>query len=157
MVRVISVYHFMEQLIDTVQEDIVDADIISSKSIILAKSNQIEIKNLNNQEDLTKESSCIFSTVDDVQKIIYSKNGNYIATLESNDCEKSFCRIYVNWNESKTKNQISARIAGKVTPNNARCGMMEMIELPFMEQPMLMSVCQVSCCVGNNLNLFFSK
>jgi Hermansky-Pudlak syndrome 3 len=142
MVRVFSVYNFTEQH-TTTADDVIDADLLNSETIILAKANQIEIKKLNNSDG---GPNIKFHSVDEVQKIMYSKHGNFIGTLERNDMGNCFVRVYANWsdNESFNSTQISARIANLVTPNHNRSGTMEMIELPFAEQPNLFSICQAT-------------
>jgi Hermansky-Pudlak syndrome 3 len=142
MVRVFSVFNFFEQHTSTA-DDVVDADLLNSETIILAKANQIEIKQLANSD---AGPNITFHSVDEVQKIVYSKHGNFIGTLERNDMGNNFVRVYTNWGDCDTTNptQISARIANLVTPNLNRSGTMEMIELPFAEQPNNFSICQAT-------------
>lgn len=96
MVRVISVYHFLSQTINTIKDDdIIDIVMLNSNQLILAKSNHtIEILDLvqlnkdrlvtdqKNNEDIKKDAKetnksnpIVFSTVDSVIEMIYCRNG----------------------------------------------------------------------------------
>lgn len=99
MVRVFSAYHYRGQDVHTVSEDILASCLMDNDHIILAKSNHIiEIRSISNSENdeqqhqndddeehnkniLPNGSSapmCLsFATVNQVQKIVYSKHGKF--------------------------------------------------------------------------------
>lgn len=138
MVRVMSIYHFASQSIQQLEpiEELSAACIIpNSDEIVLARNSDhtIEIRTLCNE--MTRDTSCkSFSSVDDVEKMIYSKVGNFLLTLEAriSNYEKAeirYVRIYVNWDkQSSSAQSLRARIAGKITPMKKTLEMIEVIE-----------------------------
>lgn len=132
MVRVISVYHFASQTIEQLAiEELSASCLISPNYIALAKNadHTIEIRKLkaagidDNGSANTNTSIKSFSSVDDVQQLIYSQFGNFLISVESrmSNYEKSeirYVRIYVNWDLStpNSSHSLRARIAGKITP-----------------------------------------
>jgi hypothetical protein len=131
---------------------LVGISLISENELAFAKTDHtIEIKTLNGQPEEPSQEVRTFSTVDDVEQIIYCSNGHFIATLESRissyeQVEVRYVRIYANWDQLRPcseKDYIStalrARIAGKITPMH-RC--LEMIELPLDYNPTLIACCQ---------------
>lgn len=147
MVRVMSIYHFASQSIQQLAIDELSAVcLISPDEIVLAKNSDhtIEIRPLNvlrDEEGAVKS----FSSVDDVEHMIYSKVGNFVVTLESriSNYEKAeirYVRIYVNWDKQSSPTQsLRARIAGKITPMKKT---LEMIELPVNYNPTSIACCQ---------------
>ena len=90
--------------------------------------------------------SKVFSSVDDVDQIIYSKRGNFICTLESRmsnyeKAEIKYVRIYVNWDKPSSGSSLRARIAGKITPMKKS---LEMIELPLNYNPSVIACCEAT-------------
>lgn len=106
MVRVISVYHFLSQTINTIKDDdIIDIIMLNSNQLILAKSNHtIEILDLvqlnkdrlvtdqkyneRHDEDINKDDKetnksnpIVFSTVDSVLEMIYCRNGKTVPVI----------------------------------------------------------------------------
>lgn len=81
MVRVVSVYHFASQSLNSINDDIVATAVISSSQICLAKSNHIiEILTVNQKEnvdhnDNKPEQRIQFPTVDEVRQVVYSGTG----------------------------------------------------------------------------------
>lgn len=149
MVRVMSIYHFASQSIQQLEiEDLSSTCLIPDSEIVLAKNSDhtIEIRELNS-ESKDGESAGVksFSSVDDVEQMIYSKVGNFLVTLESrvSNYEKAeirYVRIYVNWDKQSSPSQsLRARIAGKITPMKKT---LEMIELPLNFNPNSISCCQ---------------
>lgn len=140
MVRVMSIYHFASQSIEQLTiEELSTACLISNDEIVLARNcdHTIEIRKLAEPTDESAERETgvkSFSSVDDVEKLIYSQYGNFIITLESriSNYEKAeirYVRIYVNWDKQSSPTQsLRARIAGKITPMKKT---LEMIEVKF--------------------------
>lgn len=88
----------------------------------------------------------MFSSVDDVDQILYSKRGNFICTLESRmsnyeKAEIKYVRIYVNWDKPSSGSSLRARIAGKITPMKKS---LEMIELPLNYNPSVIACCEAT-------------
>lgn len=149
MVRVMSIYHFASQSIQQLAiEELSCCCLIPPDEIALARNSDhtIEIRSLvKDSNDFTNNEACVksFSSVDDVEKIIYSKHG-YILTLESRissyeKAEIRYVRIYVNWDKQSSPTQsLRARIAGKITPMKKT---LEMIELPLNYNPSSIAVC----------------
>lgn len=150
MVRVMSIYHFASQSIQQqLIEELSASCLIPPNEIALARSSDhtIEIRSLNeNLDDSTENDSIVksFSSVDDVEHMIYSKVGNFILTLESriSNYEKAeicYVRVYVNWEKQSSPSQsLRARIAGKTTPMKKT---LEMIELPLSYNPSSIASC----------------
>lgn len=154
MVRVSAIYHFASQSIRQLAiEELSAACLIPSNEIVLARNSDhtIEIRelyeneNLNETKDDETEAIKSFSSVDDVEQLIYSKVGNFLVTLESrmSSYEKSeirYVRIYCNWDRQSNPSQsLRARIAGKITPMKKT---LEMIELPLNFNPSSIACCQ---------------
>jgi Hermansky-Pudlak syndrome 3 len=135
MVRVMSIYHFASQSIEQLSiEELSASCLIPPDFIILAKNSDhiIEIRKLKTpgeeEESSSSKTTKSFSSVDDVQQLIFSRYGNFIISVESriSNYEKSeirYVRIYVNWDlstpsssSSSTSQTLRARIAGKITP-----------------------------------------
>lgn len=150
MVRVMSIYHFGSQNIQQqLIEDLSASCLIAPNEIALAKSSDhsIEIRSLSdNLNDSAEDESTVksFSSVDDVEFMIYSKVGHFLLTLESriSNYEKAeicYVRIYVNWDKQSSPSQsLRARIAGKITPIKKT---LEMIELPLNYNPSAVACC----------------
>lgn len=154
MVRVSAIYHFASQSIrQLVIEELSAACFIPPNEIALARNSDhtIEIRELQ-QENLNEsladdgsEAVKSFSSVDDVEQLIFSKVGNFLVTLESRlssyeKAEIRYVRIYCNWDRSSNPQQsLRARIAGKITPMKKT---LEMIELPLSLNPSSIAVCQ---------------
>lgn len=152
MVRVSAIYHFASQSIrQLVIEELSVACFIPPNEIALARNSDhtIEIRELQ-QENLNEsqnidEAVKSFSSVDDVEQLIFSKVGNFLVTLESrvSNYEKAeirYVRIYCNWDrQSNPQQSLRARIAGKITPMKKT---LEMIELPLSLNPSSIAVCQ---------------
>lgn len=150
MVRVMSIYHFGSQNIQQqLIEELSASCLIAPNEIALARSSDhtIEIRSLtDNLNDSVENDSPVksFSSVDDVEFMIYSKVGNFIVTLESriSNYEKAeicYVRIYVNWEKQSSPSQsLRARIAGKITPMKKT---LEMIELPLSYNPSAIACC----------------
>lgn len=158
MVRVMSVYHFSSQSIQQLAiEELSASCLIPPDKIALARNSDhtIEIRLLNNGLNDSRENPELFiksfSSVDDVEKMIYSKVGSFIVAHESriSNYEKAeicYVRIYVNWDKKSSPTQsLRARIAGKITPVKKT---LEMIELPLNYNPN-----SIACCpsTGNIL------
>ncbi|CAO1442962.1 unnamed protein product [Diamesa serratosioi] len=149
MVRVMSIYHFASQNIQQLAiEDLVSGCLIPPNEIVLAKrsDHSIEIRKLNTEQDAEAGPSKMFSSVDDVDQIIYSKRGNFICTLESRmsnyeKAEIKYVRIYVNWDKPSSGSSLRARIAGKITPMKKS---LEMIELPLNYNPSVIACCEAT-------------
>lgn len=147
MVRVISVHHFLKQEINSVDE-IIDVAAVPPDILLLVQSNHtISVKNLS----IVNDPGYTIPTVDDILKIIYSIQGNYIGTLEGkvtrNGSEVSYVRIYTNWEKFKSLNEgppMRARIAGRVTPLSQNHQGLEMIEIPLRTIPNNIACCPVS-------------
>lgn len=150
MVRVMSIYHFASQSIQQlVIEELSATCFIPPDEIVLARNSDhtIEIRPLTNASfDTSQDEIAVksFSSVDDVDKMIYSKVGNFIMTLESRmsnyeKAEITYVRVYVNWDKSSSPTQsLRARIAGKITPMKKT---LEMIELPLNSNPTSIAAC----------------
>lgn len=168
MVRVMSIYHFASQSIQQLEiEELSSTCLIPDDEIVLAKNSDhtIEIRQLSNEskddEDVGVKA---FSSVDDVDQMIYSKVGNFLVTLESriSNYEKAeirYVRIYVNWDKQSSPTQsLRARIAGKITPMKKT---LEMIELPLSYNPTSIACCQSTGNIivnhKNVLQLFMFK
>lgn len=144
-----SIYHFASQSIQQLEiEDLSSTCLIPDNEIVLAKNSDhtIEIRQLNNEtSDGETAEVKSFSSVDDVEQMIYSKVGNFLVTLESrvSNYEKAeirYVRIYVNWDKQSSPTQsLRARIAGKITPMKKT---LEMIELPLSFNPNSIACCQ---------------
>jgi Hermansky-Pudlak syndrome 3 len=149
MVRVMSIYHFASQSIQQLEiEELSSTCLIPDSEIVLAKNSDhtIEIRQLSNEsKDDENFGVKSFSSVDDVDQMIYSKVGNFLVTLESriSNYEKAeirYVRIYVNWDKQSSPSQsLRARIAGKITPMKKT---LEMIELPLSFNPTSIACCQ---------------
>lgn len=149
MVRVMSIYHFASQSIQQLAIDELSCCcLIPPDEIALARNSDhtIEIRSLvRDLNDSSNNDACVksFSSVDDVDKMIYSKHG-FILTLESRitnyeKVEISYVRIYVNWDKQSSPAQsLRARVAGKITPMKKT---LEMIELPLNYNPSAIAVC----------------
>ncbi|CAO1421825.1 unnamed protein product [Diamesa hyperborea] len=148
MVRVMSIYHFASQNIQQLAiEDLAAGCLIPPNEIVLANraDHSIEIRPLNTDQNEAGPSK-MFSSVDDVDQIIYSKRGNYICTLESRmsnyeKAEIKYVRIYVNWDKPSSGSSLRARIAGKITPMKKS---LEMIELPLNYNPSVIACCEAT-------------
>lgn len=136
MVRVMSIYHFASQSIEQLSiEELSASCLIPPDYIVLAKNSDhiIEIRKLKTPGEEEESSTASltttttnksFSSVDDVQQLIFSRFGNFLISVESrmSNYEKSeirYVRIYVNWDlssPSSTSQTLRARIAGKITP-----------------------------------------
>lgn len=150
MVRVMSIYHFASQSIQQlVIEELSATCFIPPDEIVLARNSDhtIEIRPLTNASfDTSQDEIAVksFSSVDDVDKMVYSKVGNFIVTLESRisnyeKAEITYVRVYVNWDKSSSPTQsLRARIAGKITPMKKT---LEMIELPLNFNPTSIASC----------------
>lgn len=137
MVRVYSIYHFASQSIQQLEMDELSAScMITSDEIVIAKSSDhtIEIRPLCKVPfDSASDDAAVksFSSVDDVERLIYSKVGNFIVTLETRmsnyeRTEIRYVRIYVNWDKQSSPTQsLRARIAGKITPMKKTLEMIE--------------------------------
>lgn len=142
MVRVLSVYHFASQSIQQLEpiEELSAVCLISpADEVVLARNSDhtLEIRPLCNALLGSPEASSaskFFSSVDDVEKLIYSKVGNFLLTLESRisnyeKAEIKYVRIYVNWDKQSSPAQsLRARIAGKITPMKKTLEMIEVSE-----------------------------
>lgn len=139
MVRVLSVYHFASQSIQQLEpiEELSAVCLIPpADEVVLARTSDhtLEIRPLCNallgSPDASSASKS-FSSVDDVEKLIYSKVGNFLLTLESRisnyeKAEIKYVRIYVNWDKQSSPAQsLRARIAGKITPMKKTLEMIE--------------------------------
>jgi hypothetical protein len=128
-----SIYHFASQSIEQLSiEELSASCLIPPDFIALAKNSDhtIEIRKLKTPGEEEEESSTnttkSFSSVDDVQQLIFSRFGNFLISVESrmSNYEKSeirYVRIYVNWDlslpsSSSSSQTLRARIAGKITP-----------------------------------------
>lgn len=140
MVRVLSVYHFASQSIQQLEpiEELSAVCLIPpTDEVVLARNSDhtLEIRPLCNallgSSEASPEASKSFSSVDDVEKLIYSKVGNFLLTLESRisnyeKAEIKYVRIYVNWDKQSSPAQsLRARIAGKITPMKKTLEMIE--------------------------------
>ena len=144
-----SIYHFSSQSIQQLEiEDLSSTCLIPPNEIVLAKNSDhtIEIRQLNSEsKDGDTANVKSFSSVDDVDQMIYSKVGNFLVTLESrvSNYEKAeirYVRVYVNWDKQSSPTQsLRARIAGKITPMKKT---LEMIELPLSFNPNSIACCQ---------------
>ena len=149
MVRVMSIYHFASQSIQQLTiEELSCCCLIPPDEIALARNSDhtIEIRSLvKDFNDPNNCETCVksFSSVDDVDKMFYSKHG-FILTLESriSNYEKAeirYVRVYVNWDKQSNASQsLRARVAGKITPMKRT---LEMIELPLNYNPSSIAVC----------------
>lgn len=151
MVRVMSIYHFASQSIHQQKIDELSAScLIPDEEIVLARNSDhtIEIRPLCSENLNETESENVpvksFSSVDDVEQMLYSKVGNFIVTLESriSNYEKAeicYVRVYVNFDAQSSPTQsLRARIAGKITPMKKT---LEMIELPLNYNPTSIALC----------------
>lgn len=154
-----SIFHFASQTIQQLAiEELSAACLINQEYIALAKNfdHTIEIRKLCSELSDTTANGCdssnirSFSSVDDVQKLYYSKFGNFIISIEGriSNYEKAeirYVRIYVNWDNLATNistsqaTSLRARIAGKITPMKKS---LEMIELPLSYNPTVVSFCE---------------
>lgn len=126
MVRVMSIYHFGSQSIEQLSiEELSASCLIPPDHLVLAKNSDhtIEIRQLKSPTDESAQSPIkSFSSVDDVQQLIYSRFGNFLISVEGRisnyeRAEIRYVRIYVNWDLSTSPSQsLRARIAGKITP-----------------------------------------
>ncbi|XP_060533460.1 uncharacterized protein LOC132706255 isoform X2 [Cylas formicarius] len=166
MVRVISVHHFTNQNVHTVEQPTACTVAPPDRLLLALTNNCVEVR------DLQKESEVLFTfpTVDEVVQILHCLNGDYVSTLETKfnrqNREINFVRVYVNWGSIATLQQskmtssgvslgssecgmvqpMRARIAGRVTPttNQSELGSLEMIEIPVKRNPNAIACCQVS-------------
>lgn len=150
MVRVMSIYHFASQSIQQQAiEELSATCLIPPNELVLARCSDhtIEIRSLGDGlNDSTSDEAAVksFSSVDDVEQILYSKVGNFLVTLESriSNYEKAeicYVRVYVNWDKQSSPTQsLRARIAGKITPMKKT---LEMIELPLNYNPLSIASC----------------
>lgn len=127
MVRVMSIYHFASQSIEQLSiEELSASCLIPPEHLVLAKNSDhtIEIRKLKSPTaDESASPIKSFSSVDDVQQLIYSRFGNFLISVEAriSNYEKAeirYVRIYVNWDlsSSNPSQSLRARIAGKITP-----------------------------------------
>ncbi|XP_065167209.1 BLOC-2 complex member HPS3 [Atheta coriaria] len=166
MVRVISVHHFTNQQVLTVEQPTASTVAPPNRLLLALSNHSVEVRDLH----LDGEVLFSFPTVDEVAQICHCINGDYVATLESKfnrqNRELNFCRVYINWDsvaalqQSKMNHSgaslgatecgmvqpMRARIAGRVTPttNQSELGSLEMIEIPVKRNPHLINVCQIS-------------
>ncbi|KAK6641856.1 hypothetical protein RUM44_013574 [Polyplax serrata] len=146
MVRVITVHNFQKQDITSVEEPISIAAVPPDILLLALSNNTIAVKDLQ-----TSDVDYFIPTVDQVIAIVYSIQGNYIASLESkvtrSGTKVSYTRVYVNWEalkDSKDSFPMRARIAGRVTPLSQNQKGLEMIEIPNQYMPENISCCPVS-------------
>jgi hypothetical protein len=120
-----SIYHFGSQSIEQLSiEELSASCLIPPDHLVLAKNSDhtIEIRKLKSAGDESESPIKSFSSVDDVQQLIYSRFGNFLLSVESrvSNYEKAeirYVRVYVNWDLSSNPSQsLRARIAGKITP-----------------------------------------
>ena len=135
MVRVISAHHFKSQEVTTSQE--ICASCSAGDLLLLASPlHQIEVRDL-----VQADTSHTFPTVDQVNLLVYSPVGRYLASLEVRE-ELTFVRIYINWwSREAASGPMRARIAGRVTPASADETHLEMIELPLRDTVTSIDVC----------------
>lgn len=122
-----SIYHFASQTVEQLPiEELSASCLIPPDHIVLSKNSDhtIEIRKLKitGDEELGNTIKS-FSSVDDVQQLIYSRYGNFLISVESRmsnyeKIEIRYLRIYVNWDLStpNSTHSLRARIAGKITP-----------------------------------------
>ena len=169
MVRVMSIYHFASQSIQQERIDELSAScLIPDDEIVFARNSDhiIEIRKLSNLNGSPAGDNSVksFSSVDDVEQMLYSKVGNFLLTLESRisnyeKAEITYVRVYVNWDKQSSPTQpLRARIAAKITPMKKT---LEMIELPLNYNPSTFAICtstgNILVAHKNILQLFIFK
>ncbi|EEB20087.1 hypothetical protein Phum_PHUM601870 [Pediculus humanus corporis] len=147
MVRVISVYNFLKQEISSIDESVDVAEVPPDILLLAQPNNTILVKDLSQ----IKDPGYTIPTVDQVVKIVYSVNGNYIAALETKTTRSgtkvSHARVYINWESMKDCKDLfpmRARIAERVTPLSQSQNGLEMVEIPNQYMPEYISCCPVS-------------
>ena len=142
MVRVISAHHFKSQDVSTCAAPCCSAT--AGDLLLLASSlHQVEVRDLARQQ----QPHHTFPTVDLVTRMVASRVGRYLATLETRtagDQELTFVRIYLNWWSPEAASQpMRARIAGRVTPASSQedAVHLEMIELGLRDLVTDIDVC----------------
>ncbi len=128
MVRVMSIYQY-GQTIEQLSSEVSASCLIPPDHLVIAKNEEhiIEIRKLADESMSPQPLSAIpsksFSSVDDVEQLVFSRYGNFLISVESrvSNYEKTeirYCRVYVNWDlsTSSSSQSLRARIAGKITP-----------------------------------------
>ena len=146
MVRVISAHHFKSQDVSTCAEPCCSAT--AGDLLLLASSlHQVEVRDLAAGAGGRQAPHHTFPTVDLVTRMVASRVGRYLATLETRtagDQELTFVRIYLNWWSPEAASQpMRARIAGRVTPASSQedAVHLEMIELGLRDLVTDIDVC----------------
>ncbi|CAH0391907.1 unnamed protein product [Bemisia tabaci] len=162
MVRVISAHHFDSQTIQTCEDASAVTIAPPSKLLVALLHHVVEVR------DLSQSGEVLFTfpTIDQVDTIVHSRIGNYVATLERKKArygsEGAYVRVYANWDCIGEKERadgngqpIMARIAGKVTPTSSQIkrGSLEMIELPIKYS----SINLLACCQSTGNLIIGSK
>lgn len=175
MVRVIQAHNFRSQTTFNLPDDLLLATLISSERILIGrKDGVVDLKALsfhqnNSLEDLQHiEPMHSFSTLSDIEQMVYSTTGHYILTLEYEEgsSNNKYVRAYVNWDPefiNLTTKQVRARVASRVTPSISDQYYFEIIELPITPSnaiPISIGCCQMTgnIVIGlNNATLIFYK
>lgn len=85
MVRVISVHHFTNQDIQTVEQPTACTVALPNRLLLALTSNCVEVRNLSNESEVLFS----FPTVDEVVQIVHSIHGNF---------HKIFLLLCFKWN-----------------------------------------------------------
>ena len=122
MVRVISVHHFTSQDVSSIPSPVAST-IAGDYLLVSTETQQVQVHNLKKNTLLSHS----FQTIDKAIEVVYSKVGNYVATLEGNrnslgdnssgNNGGTTVRTYMNWDDPKVDGApIRPRIATRVTP-----------------------------------------
>ncbi|XP_069009112.1 BLOC-2 complex member HPS3 isoform X1 [Embiotoca jacksoni] len=89
---------------------------------------------------------CRFATMGTVRRIVHSKIGDYLVTIEEKN-SATYLRAYTNWRyQAEEKARVGVRLLGHLLRGASVCGGVQMviIEIPLSERPAAVACCSLT-------------